>query len=103
MGILATQEPGVLLTAVFDSKSKTVGEEIAALEVRLTELQKEGITGFITATHRDGTKLTVKILPASSSAPPAARGAPAAAKAAPAAKPASGGWGPKSAGQVGVE
>lgn len=100
MGVLATREPGVLLTAVFEEGSKTLKAEVAALEAKLRELQKKfNLAGFITATKREGKKLTVKVL--------AAGQAPASAKAAakPAAKPAAKGWSPaaKSARDVGAE
>ena len=93
MGQLATREEGVLLSAVFDTESKTLKTEVAAIEAKLRELQKKhDLAGFITATKREGKKLHVKVIAAGK--PPAG-----------AAKPVSKGWGPgaKSATAVGSE
>ena len=100
MGILATKEPGILISAVFDSKAKTLKAELAAFEKKLVELQAaQALGGFIAATKREGSKLTVKVLAASSSSP-SGEGARADK---PSARPArGGGWSPtgKSAQQV---
>jgi hypothetical protein len=100
VGILATNEPGILLTGVFDKKSPTAKKEVAAFEAKLSELQKKlGLSGFVTAIKKAGDKVTVKVLAAASNAP-------AAAAVKPAARPASGGgWTPKgqSAREVGQE
>ncbi|MFZ5469718.1 MAG: hypothetical protein ACOZIN_09800 [Myxococcota bacterium] len=90
MGILATQEPGVLLAAVVDARSKTFAKEVQAIEAKLRALQKSlGVPGFLTAFKREGSKLQLKVLAASAVASP---------------RPASG-WTPKaqSARQVGTE
>ncbi|MBL8956996.1 MAG: hypothetical protein JNK82_39855 [Myxococcaceae bacterium] len=83
---------GVVLTQVFDEKSKTLEREFAAFEKKLVELQKKlSLGGFITATKREGTKLTVKVLPVAMQ--------PVAGAAASAKKPTSAGWGAAPKGQ----
>lgn len=70
MGALATREPGVLLAGVFDLGKKGVKAEMADFEKRLAALQaKLGVEEYVSATRRDGKKLMVKILAASSGPP----------------------------------
>jgi len=87
-------DPGVLITQVFDKKSKNLKAEIAAFEKKLVELQKKyELGGFVTASKQEGDKLTVKVLPAATQPPGAAKKAGAAG----------GGWGAKSAKAVVAE
>lgn len=87
-------EKGVLLSAVFDKKSKTLDKQLADFEAALVKVQKQfELTGFVSASKRDGDKLHVKILAASTQPPP---GMKVAAKS-------GGGWGGKSAKDVTAE
>jgi hypothetical protein len=97
MGVLATSEPGILLTAVFEVKSKTLKKDVAAVAAKLTALQKKlKLEGFVTASKREGNTLTVKVL--------AAGPVPAAASArAPKARGKAWSAGAKSAADVGAE
>ncbi len=87
-------DPGVLITQVFDKKSKNLKSEIAAFEKKLVDLQKKfELGGFVTASKQEGDKLTVKVLPVATQPPGAAKAATS-----------SGGWGaPKSAKAVAQE
>jgi hypothetical protein len=56
---------GVVLTATFDTASKSFGDDLKAFGSKLQDLQKKlGFSAFVRGVKKDGKKLIVKIIPA---------------------------------------
>ena len=63
VGTLATREPGVLASAIFDPQGKNVRAELEAFGKKLDALkEKLGLDTLVVARKREGRKVRFKVL-----------------------------------------